>query len=104
MTLHGRVADPYAGFVDGGTLDPLLAGALLGESMEDAGVPKLAVGRVERDGAAWQTGLREGDRVLAVNRERVQRLEDLRRLLGRAGGLYALHIQRGDQVLALTRR
>jgi Do/DeqQ family serine protease len=104
MTLSGRVADPYAGFVDGGTFDPLLAGALLGESMEDTGVPKLAVGRVERDGAAWQTGLREGDRVLAVNRERVQRLEDLRRLLGRAGGLYALHIQRGDQVLALTRR
>jgi S1-C subfamily serine protease len=107
LTLRGRVADPYADFVDGGTFDAHLAGALLGEQIADAGGRRssvLMVGRVQRDGTGWQTGLREGDRLLAVNRQEIRRLEDLSGALARSGGLFSLHVQRGDEIIMLSRR
>ena len=106
-TLSGEVADPYAKYVDGASVDPLLAGALLGDSVTETTrgrVPTVTVGTVAKDGPAWRSGLREADLLLRANRERVRSLEELRYVLAQSRGLYSLQVQRGDRVIALSRR
>jgi serine protease DegQ len=102
LTLKGQIADPYRGFVPGEQLAASLAGALLGEGRDR--VSAVQVGTVTRDSTAWASGLREGDRILSVNGERVQGLRDLARMVGRSGGIYSLGIQRGDRLMVLSRR
>jgi Do/DeqQ family serine protease len=102
LTLKGEIADPYRGFVPGERLAAGLQGALLGEGTEDN--QGLRVGTVTAESPAWEAGLREGDRVLSVNGEPVRGLKDLARGLRKGGGLYSLHIQRGDRLVVLSRR
>jgi Do/DeqQ family serine protease len=102
LTLSGEIADPYRDFVPGERLSPSLRGALLGadERRGDA----VRVGTVTPETPAWESGLREGDRILSVNGERIGGLQDLARGLRQRGGLYRLQIQRGDQLIILSRR
>ena len=102
--LAARVADPYRNYVPGERIAPELAGALLGELDTSSGVPGVPVGTVERDSPAWQAGLREGDRLLQINGQRLGRLRDIGAILRASKGLYSLHIQRGDQLIILSRR
>jgi len=107
MILRGAVADPYANFVDGAAIASELAGARLGDLLKDMGHGRLlavTVGTVDRDSAAWLTGLRAGDVVLEVNRERVRNLQELGFVLGRSGAIVSLRIQRGDRIILLSRR
>jgi Do/DeqQ family serine protease len=102
--LEGRIADPYQSFVEGRRVAPALAGALLGELDRRGGVPALPVGTVEPGSAAWNAGLREGDRLLQVNGQRVASLRDVSRILRQTGDILTLRIQRGDDLLVLARR
>jgi Do/DeqQ family serine protease len=102
LTLKGRIADPYRGFVPGERLSPSLRGALLGEG--EKGEDAVHVGTVTAESPAWESGLREGDRILSANRVRIKGLKDLKRELHEGGGLYSLHIQRGDRLILLSRR
>ena len=68
------------------------------------GSTAIAVGTVDRDSPAWQTGLRKGDILLEVNRERVRNLEELRLVLSRSRGISTLRIRRGDRLILLSRR
>jgi Do/DeqQ family serine protease len=107
ILLKGEVANPYADFVDGAVIDPALAGALLGNLMAETGRGRLlavTVGTVERESPAWHAGLREGDTLLDINRERVRNLQELRFVLSQTRGLVSLRIQRGDQIILLSRR
>jgi S1-C subfamily serine protease len=101
------VADPYGDFVDGGLVSPELAGARLGDLLRDTGRGRLlaiAVGTVERDSPAWLAGLREGDVVLEVNRERVRNLQELGLVLSQSRFLMSMRVQRDERIVLLSRR
>ncbi len=104
--LAGTLADPYVGFVPGGKVSPLLEGSTLGEAGSGDGrgrVPGVSVGPVKRDSNAWNLGVREGDRILEVNRAVIEGLDDLKRAL-RGKEVYRLKVQRGEELILLSRR
>ncbi len=80
---------------------PTLAGAAL----VDAGgrVDGVAVRRVAPGSPAWRFGLRDGDVILAVNRERVRGLDELRRLARAGERVVVLDVLRGERRLLLAR-
>ena len=101
------VADPYAGYVPGKQLSPLLNGALLGDVMDDSGLgtnPGIAVGKVAKGSAAMRLGLREGDVIFRVNRQRVADLKQLEAVLKRSQLIWHLQLRRGDSLLTLSSR
>ncbi len=100
----GPLPTPTASFVEGRRIAPGLAGALLGETRSSRGVPALPVGTVEANSPAWHAGLREGDRLLEVNGQRVASLRDVTQVLRQTGDILTLRIQRGDDLLVLARR
>ncbi len=76
-------------------------GSPLYERLDGGG---LVVAGVERDSRAWQAGFRPGDIIYAVNRRRVQSVADVEKILGRAGGGFAVSMLRGDfQITIIVR-
>jgi len=107
IRLESAVGDPYAGYVDGKRLAPVLEGARLGDPIRSSGRDyrsAVAVGTVTKDSPAWFTGLREGDLLLEINQERVHNLRELRRILRRTRALVSLGIRRGDRIIVLRWR
>ena len=102
--IKGTIADPYEAFVEGRRLAPGLAGALLGELDRRSGIPALPVVTVEPGSPAWNAGLREGDRLLQVNGQRVASLRDVADVLRQTGDILNLRVQRGDDLVVLARR
>ncbi len=102
VTLVGRIADPYRNFVRGERIAPALSGALLGDG--DNATPAVRVGRVKDDSPAWESGLREGDLILGVNRSRIGTLREISAAVRQDGGLYSLRVQRGGQLILLSRQ
>jgi Do/DeqQ family serine protease len=74
----------------------LLAGASFGETARGVIATK-----VERDSRAYQLGVREGDLLDAVDRQRVAAIADLGRLLG-ASGRHIVNIIRGETKLQIA--
>jgi serine protease DegQ len=107
-TLHGTLADPFAGFIQGKTLSMMLEGALIGETLRDTprGRQRLVgVGPLRPGSPAWMSGLRDGDLILQVNRMPIRNLNDLKQALQAVGGeLYSLQVLRDGQLLLLARR
>ncbi|WP_333607128.1 DegQ family serine endoprotease [Arsukibacterium sp.] len=89
-----------SGQVAANQLHPMLHGATLNNA--SAGVE---VTELDGNSPAAQLGLRKGDMIIGLNRQRVTNLADLRRLLeNRDGGVAALYIRRGnDQLYILLR-
>ncbi|MCT8127176.1 DegQ family serine endoprotease [Alishewanella sp. BS5-314] len=86
--------------VEATELHPMLRGATL--SNTERGIEITAI---EANSAAAQVGLRQGDLIIGVNRQRVSNMNELRRLLEqRDGGVAALNIQRGDSLLYILIR
>ncbi len=107
-TLHGELADPFAEFIQGKRLSPVLEGALIGETERNTvhGRRRLvAVGPLRPGSPAWLSGLREGDLILQANRESIAKLDDLLAALRAAGSqLYSLQVLRDGQLVRLARR
>lgn len=95
-----KLQEASSGQIAATQLHPMLQGATLNNS--EAGVE---VSALESNSAAAQIGLRQGDIITGVNRQRVSNLAELRRLLeNRDGGVAALFIKRGnDQLYILIR-
>jgi Do/DeqQ family serine protease len=100
----GTIADPYQSYMEGRRIGDSLEGALLGELDRRGGIPALPVGTVEPGSAAWNAGLREGDRIVQVNGQRVASLLDVAQVLRQSRGLVSVRIQRGGDLLILSRR
>jgi serine protease Do/serine protease DegQ len=79
-----------------------LEGATLGESNEDEmGVVVL---KVEPGSGAWQSGLREDDTILSINRMRIKSLEDVENAVAQNSSGLLLNIRRGNSALFLVIR
>jgi Do/DeqQ family serine protease len=105
--LKAEVADPFADFVHGEKLAPALEGALIGEAMVESVHRRrrvLTVGPLRPGSPAWLAGLREGDLILEANRQDVDGLEDLQRVLRTDAALYSLKVFRDGQLVLLARR
>ncbi|WP_213995799.1 Do family serine endopeptidase [Arsukibacterium sp.] len=80
-------------------LHPMLRGATLNNSDKGVEITELASGSV-----AEQVGLRQGDIITGVNRQRVANLAELRRILEGRQGVAALYIRRGNDDLYILLR
>jgi len=92
--------------ISGQRLDDRLEGAVLvrvPDRYVERGIRGVVVEEVRRNTTAWEAGLREGDLVVAVNREAVRNLGDMRRLFPvRAGRELALEIRRRGRGYIVT--
>lgn len=83
------------------TLHPNLEGASLVSASDNQGV--LIVKLKERSIAA-ASGLRKGDLIVGVNKNKVENLAELRKMLNQDNTTLALNIKRGEQYLYLVLR
>ena len=105
--LKARIADPYEGYVEGEKVSHYFRGALLGEIRDESpfgSFDAIAVGPVEQDSNAWQVGLRPDDVLIEVNRERVEDLDDLRKRVRGADGIWQLKLRRANRIVTLVAR
>ncbi|MGD2112227.1 MAG: DegQ family serine endoprotease [Gammaproteobacteria bacterium] len=101
LSLRATIASVAAGGAEAGRLSERLAGAVLGELPPAAAGPGIQVLDVERGSPAWQTGLRPGDIIVAINRQAVAAVADVPQALQRAPGSLQLNIRRGSAVLSI---
>jgi len=110
LTIRTRVAPPQAHAAGGGRAVPQLPGLAvveiergspLFERLQGGG---LLVTAVAHNSRAWESGFRPGDIIYAVNRQRVQSIARLEKLMGRARSGFAVSLLRGDfQVTIIVR-
>ncbi len=85
---------------------PLLEGARFAEIPPDHPLFKqvqgILVAGVEMNSPAWQAGLREGDVILSVNRQKVESVDEFLKLAPHSPNRLLLRIQRGDVSLFLV--
>jgi len=85
---------------DGQQLHAALAGAYFVQ--KNRGV---LLANVQKNSPAWQSGLRQGDRIIAINRHIIHSLKDMRKLSTRKlQQAIAVNIHRGDSALFLVLR
>lgn len=104
-SLTARIADPFEDFVEGKKISRQFRGTLLGEVVDESSLgtnQRIAVGPVEEDSSAWQSGLREGDVLFQINRSRVETLEQLREAV--EDKIYRIKLRRGKRLVALVSR
>lgn len=82
-------------------LDPVFEGAEIVNN--SSGLDGLLVARVERDSPAYQRGLREGDIITHVNRQRVRTAADAQPIIADARSVI-LQVQRGRRGLLILMR
>jgi len=89
---------------NGEDLDPRLAGAVFGvvEGHNTPGSHNLEVVDIEHDSNPYRAGLRKGDIVVAVNRERVTSVAELKEVLAAGSDALLFQLQRGDAALFLV--
>jgi S1-C subfamily serine protease len=103
--LSGEIGDPFKDFVAGSKISRQLSGALLGEVVDKSTLgtnPGIAVGPVEEDSNAWDSGLREGDVIFQLNRSRVKTLGQLREAAEER--IYRIKLRRGKRLVSLVSR
>ncbi|AFJ45485.1 serine endoprotease DegQ [Shimwellia blattae] len=82
-------------------ISPALQGATLGDGKLKDGSPGIRIDAIDKDTPAAQSGLKQGDIIVAVNRYRVRTIADMRKLLANKPAILALRVVRGDDVLYL---
>jgi len=103
--LTAEIADPFENFVEGRSIARTFRGALFGEVLDDSDLgtnPGIAVARVKEDSPAWKAGLRDGDVVFQVNRERVKTLDEL--AAAAENGVYRIKLRRGNRLVTMVSR
>lgn len=102
------LVEPAQRFLDAGQASPRLAGAVLGPlgaSHPLAGhLDGVAVEEVEPGSRAWVAGLRQGDVIVAINREKVSSIADVPAAIARFPNRLLLNLVRGETALFLVIR
>ncbi|MFP9229107.1 serine endoprotease DegQ [Pectobacterium cacticida] len=86
------------------TLSPLLQGASLSNGQLKDGSKGVKIDSVGKDTPAAQIGLQKDDVIIGVNRERVENISQLRKLLESKPTIMALNIVRGEGTIYLLLR
>ncbi|NPE51570.1 serine endoprotease DegQ [Dickeya dadantii] len=86
------------------TLSPALQGATLNNGQLKDGSKGVAIDNVAKDSTAAKVGLQKGDIIVGVNRERVENITQLRKILEAKPSVLALNIVRGDESIYLLLR
>ncbi|MGM3172750.1 serine endoprotease DegQ [Dickeya lacustris] len=86
------------------SLSPALQGATLNNGQLKDGSKGVTIDNVAKDSAAAKIGLQKGDIIVGVNRERVENITQLRKLLEAKPSVLALNIVRGDESIYLLLR
>jgi S1-C subfamily serine protease len=105
-TIRVRIAEISARHAGGGETIPELAGATLAVARSgdnQGGERAVLVTAVRADTRAFQYGLRPGDVIVGVDRQRVRSVAALAKAL-RARGHHALNVVRGDFLLTIAVR
>ncbi|WON76541.1 serine endoprotease DegQ [Serratia sp. UGAL515B_01] len=87
-----------------GTLAPSLQGASFSNGALPNGDKGVKIDNVEKDTPAAQVGLQKGDVIIGVNRERIETIAALRKLLETKPTVMALNIVRGEESIYLLLR
>jgi serine protease Do/serine protease DegQ len=102
-TVETRIGEPGGARLAGTALADRLAGAVFADIDEHSPlsgrIEGVLVAEVEAGSRAWRHGLRQGDVVLAVNRERVRTTAQLKAAVGAGSSALMLNIQRGRAAL-----
>ncbi|MFC0228174.1 serine endoprotease DegQ [Serratia aquatilis] len=86
------------------TLTPSLQGASLSNGALPNGDKGVKIDNVEKGTPAAQIGLQKGDVIIGVNRERIENIAALRKLLEAKPAVMALNIVRGEENIYLLLR
>jgi len=102
LSLHATIASAKVSGADARRMNDRLAGAVLGDLPSgQRGGRGVRVLDVERGSPAWQTGLRAGDIIVAINRQAVGAVAEVPDALARAPDSLELNIRRGNAVLSI---
>lgn len=85
-------------------ISPSLQGAELSDGQLKDGTKGITIGEVEKGSAAAQAGLHKDDVIIGVNRDRVQSIAEMRKVLETKPSVMALHIIRGNVSIYLLLR
>ncbi len=85
-------------------ISPSLQGAELSDGQLKDGTKGISVNNVEKGSAAAQAGLHKDDVIIGINRERVQSIAEMRKVLETKPSIMALHIVRGNDSIYLLLR
>uniref|UniRef100_A0A6V7KDS7 Serine protease HTRA2, mitochondrial n=1 Tax=Bracon brevicornis TaxID=1563983 RepID=A0A6V7KDS7_9HYME len=86
------------------SLSPALQGASLANGQAKDGSKGIQIEDVTKDTPAAQLGLQKGDIIVGVNRERVENITQLRKILESKPSVLALKVVRGEERIYLLRR
>ncbi len=86
------------------SLSPALQGASLANGQAKDGSKGVQIEEVAKDTPAAQVGLQKGDIIIGVNRERVENITQLRKILESKPSVLALNVVRGDETIYLLLR
>ncbi|GKV95974.1 serine endoprotease DegQ [Pectobacterium aroidearum] len=86
------------------TLSPSLQGASLTNGQLKDGSKGVQIDNVAKGTPAAQVGLQKGDIIIGVNRERIENITQLRKLLEAKPSVLALNIVRGEETIYLLLR
>lgn len=86
------------------SLSPALQGASLANGQAKDGSKGVQIEEVTKDTPAAQVGLQKGDIIIGVNRERVENITQLRKILESKPSVLALNVVRGDETIYLLLR
>lgn len=86
------------------SLSPALQGASLADGQLKDGTKGIKIEEVAKESPAAQAGLHKDDVIIGVNRERVQSIAEMRKVLEAKPTIIALHVVRGNDTLYLLLR
>ncbi|WP_312228848.1 serine endoprotease DegQ [Pseudescherichia sp.] len=86
------------------SLSPALQGASLADGQLKDGTKGIKIEEVAKESPAAQAGLHKDDVIIGVNRERVQSIAEMRKVLETKPNIIALHVVRGNDTLYLLLR
>ena len=103
-TIEVTLGDYQARNVEGDELHKSLAGAILSDGESEDGLSGASISQISRNSPAFASGLREGDVIVGVNRQRIETTMQLRRVLENSRGVASLQLKRGETTLYLILR
>jgi len=104
LTLDVTLDKTVTPAVDITTLLPALQGATLNNGKAKDGSQGVILGEIEKGSPAAQIGLQKDDVIIGINRETIQNLVEMTKVMESKPTIVALHVLRGDNNLYLLAR